>query len=119
MEGLGDLADPLDAADELVARAQETWWVAPCADAGRRACDELVLPVDHWCGQRNVGARTGQAGLKLGEDERRLRWREIGLGCVLGVVERDREDLTRLRHRRPELRRIKFAGALERTSLRP
>src|SRR3954454_2004986 len=215
MEGLGDLPDPLDAADELVARAQETWWVparpdagwsareeqvpgedwrdrgyvgdqlrdrkdhlggrvglhrftvqlaiesyvartefvgrddpgAERAEAGERlaeaelrrgtaalniSCrevladrdtshvrpgvrfgdlgatlgddrDELDLPVDHRRGQPHIGARAGQAGLKLGEDERRLRRREVGLGCVLGVVERDRENLARPRHRRPEL----------------
>src|SRR3954451_261619 len=231
MEGLGDLADPLDAADELVARAQETGWVAARPDAGwsareeqvpgeewrdrRYVCDqlgdrkdhlgarlrlhrftvqlaiesyvartefvgrddpgaeraeagerlaeaelrrgtaalyiscrevladrdtghvrpgvrfgdlgatladdrdELDLPVDHRRGQRNISARTGQAGLELGEDERRLRRREVGLGRVLGVVERDREHLARLRHRRSELRRVELGVALERAPLRP
>src|SRR3954452_17584738 len=42
MEGLGDLADPLDAADELVVRAQITWWVPARPDAGRRAREEQI-----------------------------------------------------------------------------
>src|SRR3954452_9640587 len=42
MEGLGDLADPLDAADELIARAQVTWWVPASPDARGRAREEQV-----------------------------------------------------------------------------
>ena len=65
--------------------------------------DELHLPV-HGLGRQRHGAdRSGERGGELGEDDRSRRALESGLLSVGVVVEPDREDLTRQRHRGSQL----------------